>query len=325
MFPMTSSLYRRICFARMRIAFLLFCILVALICCVFVIPVRNVVFSSAIEYAWKEIPTSNLLQIHYSKEIIPDGVYQIVACYEHQSPRVSKSDVNTSRILPCSHTENASLTWEILQRQHGRFLPFLNMEQKIQMLCLYSVLSEVLSDVNVEHFLVGGSLLGIMRHRGMIPWDDDLDIAVSFQHLDIIKQTLSCVQGFELTIRPHLHWKFHYSGSDYPFVDIFFYQMDESYVWSLTYYIRNTFIYPRTDVFPLRTGIFEGLRVPIPGNALAIAKRIYEYDKCTAYPNHVELRDPTLLREHPCGFVVTSLDCRELSYIYRMYHLHESP
>lgn len=36
----------------------------------------------------------------------------------------------------------------------------------------------VLQKFEIDYSLTGGSLLGSLRHRGMIPWDDDLDVMV---------------------------------------------------------------------------------------------------------------------------------------------------
>ena len=36
----------------------------------------------------------------------------------------------------------------------------------------------VCKTLKVKYYVIAGTLLGTVRHKGFIPWDDDLDIAI---------------------------------------------------------------------------------------------------------------------------------------------------
>lgn len=43
---------------------------------------------------------------------------------------------------------------------------------------------EICDEYNLEYFLCGGSAIGAIRHKGIIPWDDDIDVGMNRKDYD---------------------------------------------------------------------------------------------------------------------------------------------
>ena len=39
---------------------------------------------------------------------------------------------------------------------------------------------------NIPYYMLGGTMLGAIRHKGFIPWDDDMDFGVPRKYFDTL-------------------------------------------------------------------------------------------------------------------------------------------
>lgn len=55
--------------------------------------------------------------------------------------------------------------------------------QKV-ILSIFKEVAKVCDNHNVPYYAIGGTCIGAVRHKGFIPWDDDLDIAIPIEHFE---------------------------------------------------------------------------------------------------------------------------------------------
>ena len=49
---------------------------------------------------------------------------------------------------------------------------------KKELIDIFEVFDSLCKKYDIKYFATGGTLLGVVRHGGFIPWDDDLDIGM---------------------------------------------------------------------------------------------------------------------------------------------------
>ena len=56
---------------------------------------------------------------------------------------------------------------------------------------LLDVIDAFCEQNNLKYFLIGGTLLGAIRHKGFIPWDDDVDVAMPRKDYEYLCKNIS--------------------------------------------------------------------------------------------------------------------------------------
>jgi hypothetical protein len=78
--------------------------------------------------------------------------------------------------------EAAIQRWELWVPMETELYNFLQTAQ----LCMLQKIHEMFSEKNIPYWLCGGTLIGALRHGGLIPHDDDVDLECYFDDLDEI-------------------------------------------------------------------------------------------------------------------------------------------
>ena len=61
----------------------------------------------------------------------------------------------------------------------------------VKVYALGRVLSQVFEKHGLKYWTSGGTTLGLLRHSGLIPWDDDLDLCIMEDQINLLTNTIS--------------------------------------------------------------------------------------------------------------------------------------
>ncbi|MBO4918310.1 MAG: LicD family protein [Bacteroidales bacterium] len=70
------------------------------------------------------------------------------------------------------------------QGQVNKYRPIEIAEVQAHLLSIAKEFDRVCSEHGIPYYMLGGSMLGAIRHKGFIPWDDDMDFGVPIEYYD---------------------------------------------------------------------------------------------------------------------------------------------
>lgn len=191
---------------------------------------------------------------------------------------------------------------------------------------MLKILDHICSGNGISYWMTAGTLIGALRHQGMIPWDGDIDVAMTeedyqafvgvsgelppdifFQNSETDPAYPRKMTAIRAKLRDrysnYVEWQLHnprakwHNGLQ---VDILLYRRDA--LGRLINPVRQT-PYELNEIFPLTRIAFEGSQLLAPNNPLAyIARR---YGDCMIPPPpeervlHEEFADPFRPCDHP--------------------------
>ena len=140
-------------------------------------------------------------------------------------------------------------------------------------------LLKILDKYNIKNFITSGTLLGYKRNKKIIPWDDDIDIAIIDE--DNIKQKFENIK-IDLENKYYISdcsfgYKFNLKENKNVFIDLFIYKQNGD-KFLLNKIAKRTWpnnFYFNEDIFPIRQDDFENIIVNIPNNSERYLIRAY--------------------------------------------------
>ena len=179
-------------------------------------------------------------------------------------------------------------------------------EKAIALYQLMKDTHELLGKNNINYWIEGGTLLGAVRHQGIIPFDDDLDIGIMHEEEIHLQQILPQFEQLGYTVS----FKRSYNICKKACLDIFVFYKEQNKFIHTNLTTRNK--YPNDffydyELYPLQKYKFGSIEVYGPANPKANLDRLYlEWNKYAIIHNSHSLHLPFLSNiEKKTKFILT--------------------
>lgn len=149
-------------------------------------------------------------------------------------------------------------------------------ENKEKAIALISKVSSLAKEAQLDLVLSDGSLLGFIRHGGIMPWDDDIDFAIDHRFIDFFKSYIENHSNLKTKLSKWVISEFNYlkiwdeNGQNidghlhkWPFIDIWpYFQTDTEIIFPHGKKYAINIFYPFSDI-EFEGSVFKLLSSPL--------------------------------------------------------------
>lgn len=139
------------------------------------------------------------------------------------------------------------------------------------------VVHRVCTENNITYYLIGGSALGAVRHKGFIPWDIDIDIAMHRDHYERFAQVAQECLPDGLSYHNHNNTKNYYRPHATVSIDNVQAVINSDYYRSNK--VENLFI----DIFPLDNAPDDEVLRELQADELKKLNKLHSRKECVLY------------------------------------------
>ena len=235
-----------------------------------------------------------------------------------QNVRLNSTVRWLSSVLP--HDSHCQISFNATEAGLQAFKPVMSGVERCVLLDTVRAVCQALTRANVSYFIYSGTLVGSWRHHGLVPWDDDVDIAFGASYKDDVERALKSLQpDFNLVRRSGSSWKVFYPAGtqkvphfswSWPFVDLSPMEQNNTHMWDSVVEYFPEYVYPMEWLFPTVLRPFHGLMLPAPRETKKVLDATFNLKQCMIH--HYNHR---LERGRPKS-EMKSVECSSLRTVY---------
>ncbi len=172
----------------------------------------------------------------------------------------------------------------------------------IQLYQMFKDVHEVLTASNIEYWIHFGTSMGAVRHQGIIPWDDDVDICIWEHQVDKLINLRPLLQqlGYDLNLgwkrKGGGFFKIYKPATRFPCIDIFVTKLNNDRVDFSSKAVRkhwpHAYLYFE-ELYPLKNYKFGTFEVVGPAKPHPMLTRQYKknwFNKAVLYSGHAGVK-----------------------------------